>query len=125
MIQREISRVLVLNLFWHTLRCSDTALHTCVLDNAFALIEGHPPWDGGGPGGWNGCPDALIGDLCFPDPPGINRDPIVPPERSGGGGSAGGGGSTSSTGGGTGTGNGERLGIPGGLPLPRGNVLDC
>jgi len=41
-IQREISRVLVLNLFWHTLRCSDTALHTCVLDNAFALIEGHP-----------------------------------------------------------------------------------
>jgi len=42
-IQHEISRVLVLNLFWHTLRCSDTALHTCVLDNAFALIEGQPP----------------------------------------------------------------------------------
>jgi len=34
---------LVLNLFWHTLRCSDTAPHTCVLDNAFALIEGHLP----------------------------------------------------------------------------------
>jgi len=38
----EISRVLVLNLLWQSKRCSRTAQETPVLDNAFALIEGHP-----------------------------------------------------------------------------------
>ena len=42
MIQREISRVLVLNPLWQTKRCSRTAQDISVLDNAFALIEGHP-----------------------------------------------------------------------------------
>src|SRR5437667_1007317 len=40
-IQREISRALVLNLSGKT-RCSGTAEEIFVLDNAFALIEGHP-----------------------------------------------------------------------------------
>ena len=38
-IQREISRALVLNLSGKT-RCSGTAEEIFVLDNAFALIEG-------------------------------------------------------------------------------------
>src|SRR5207245_10794405 len=38
----EISRVLVLNLLWQSKRCSRTAEEIFVLDNAFALIEGHP-----------------------------------------------------------------------------------
>ena len=42
-IQREISRVLVLNLLWQNKRCSRTAQDNFALDNAFALIEGHPP----------------------------------------------------------------------------------
>jgi len=41
-IQREISRALVLNLSGTT-RCSGTAEEIFVLDNAFALIEGQPP----------------------------------------------------------------------------------
>ena len=41
-IQREISRALVLNLSGKT-RCSGTAEEIFVLDNAFALIEGQPP----------------------------------------------------------------------------------
>jgi len=40
-IQREISRALVLNLSGKT-RCSGTAEEIFVLDNAFALIEGQP-----------------------------------------------------------------------------------
>jgi len=43
-IQREISRALVLNLSGKT-RCSGTAEEIFVLDNAFALIEGQPPTD--------------------------------------------------------------------------------
>jgi len=42
MIHGEISRVLVLNLLWRTKRCSGTAQENYALDNAFALIEGHP-----------------------------------------------------------------------------------
>ncbi len=44
MIQREISRVLVLNLLWHDnpRRCLRTAQEKYVLDTTFALIEGHP-----------------------------------------------------------------------------------
>ena len=41
-IQREISRALVLNLSGKT-RCSGTAEEIFVLDNAVALIEGQPP----------------------------------------------------------------------------------
>ena len=41
-IQREISRALVLNLSGKT-RCSGTAEEIFVLDNAFALIEGQLP----------------------------------------------------------------------------------
>ncbi len=40
-IQREISRVLVLN-FWQKGRAHRTAQDNFVLDTAFALIEGHP-----------------------------------------------------------------------------------
>ena len=41
-IHGEISRVLVPQPLWQTKRCSRTAQENCVLDNAFALIEGHP-----------------------------------------------------------------------------------
>jgi len=41
-IQREISRALVLNLSGKT-RCSGTAEEIFVLDNAFALIDGPQP----------------------------------------------------------------------------------
>jgi hypothetical protein len=41
-IPREISRVLVLDLLWPTERCLGTAQDKYALDNAFALIEGHP-----------------------------------------------------------------------------------
>jgi hypothetical protein len=41
-IQREISRVLVLNLLWQTTR-SKNRCGEVLLDKAFALIEGHPP----------------------------------------------------------------------------------
>jgi len=44
-IQREISRALVLNLLWQTQRCSSTAQDYFALDRAFSLIEGHPPLD--------------------------------------------------------------------------------
>src|SRR6266498_1759988 len=44
-IQREISRALVLNLSGKT-RCSGTAEEIFVLDNAFALIEGHAELQG-------------------------------------------------------------------------------
>ena len=40
-IQREISRVLVLNLLWQTTR-SKNRCGEVLLDKAFALIEGHP-----------------------------------------------------------------------------------
>src|SRR5438552_16292776 len=43
-IQREISRALVLNLSGKT-RCSGTAEEIFVLDNAFALIEASPRWN--------------------------------------------------------------------------------
>src|SRR5438445_2049083 len=43
-IQREISRALVLNLSGKT-RCSGTAEEIFVLVNAFALIEGQPPME--------------------------------------------------------------------------------
>ena len=41
-IQREISRVLVLNPLWQKRRCFRTAQDNFVLDTAFVLIEGHP-----------------------------------------------------------------------------------
>jgi hypothetical protein len=41
-IQREISRALVLNLLWQSKRCSGTAQDKFALDRAFSLIEGHP-----------------------------------------------------------------------------------
>jgi hypothetical protein len=41
-IQREISRALVLNLLWQSKRCSGTAQDKFALDTAFSLIEGHP-----------------------------------------------------------------------------------
>ena len=41
-IQREISRVLVLNLSGETKRCLKHRQDKFVLDTAFALIEGHP-----------------------------------------------------------------------------------
>jgi hypothetical protein len=41
-IQREISRALVLNLLWQRKRCSSTAQDNFALDRAFSLIEGHP-----------------------------------------------------------------------------------
>src|SRR6266581_5784605 len=46
MIQREVSRVLVLNLSGKNKRCLRTAQDNYALDRAFALIEGHPlrPW---------------------------------------------------------------------------------
>jgi len=43
MIQREISRVLVLNLSGQQRSCFGTAQDIFVLDSTFALIEGHPP----------------------------------------------------------------------------------
>ena len=42
-IQREISKPLLLNLLWPTLAVLDAAQEISALDNAFALIEGHPP----------------------------------------------------------------------------------
>ncbi len=42
MIQREVSRVLVLNLSGKNKRCLRTAQENYALDRAFALIEGHP-----------------------------------------------------------------------------------
>ncbi len=42
MIHREISRVLVLHHLWLTTRCSKHCTEQLCLDNAFALIEGHP-----------------------------------------------------------------------------------
>jgi hypothetical protein len=44
-IQREISRVLVLNPLWRKKRCLGTAQDTFVLDTAFSLIEGCPRCD--------------------------------------------------------------------------------
>jgi hypothetical protein len=40
MIQRKISRALVLNLLWQTKWCSGTAQDDYALDRAFSLIEG-------------------------------------------------------------------------------------
>jgi hypothetical protein len=42
MIQREISRVLVLKPLWQSKRCKKHRQDIFVLDRAFALIEGHP-----------------------------------------------------------------------------------
>src|ERR1700732_2400034 len=42
MIHREISRVLVLHPLWQIRGAPGTAKDKSVLDNAFALIEGHP-----------------------------------------------------------------------------------
>ena len=42
MIQREISRVLVLNLLWQNNGAHRTAEEKCGLDNAFALNRGPP-----------------------------------------------------------------------------------
>jgi hypothetical protein len=42
MVQREISRALVLKPLWQNKRCSGTAQDIFVLDRAFALIEAHP-----------------------------------------------------------------------------------
>jgi RHS repeat-associated protein len=82
--------------------------------------------DPGSGGGLSGCPDAQIGDLCFPSDPGLPPGPIVPPDRGGqdGGGVAGGSTNGSAGEASGGVGNGERLGIPNGLPLPTGNILD-
>ena len=41
-IQREISRVLVLKPLWQQQRCSKHRQEIFVLDSPFALIEGHP-----------------------------------------------------------------------------------
>jgi hypothetical protein len=43
-IQREISRVLVLNLLWHDIKQAVLAhrLGNYALDKAFALVEGNP-----------------------------------------------------------------------------------
>jgi len=38
-IQREISRALVLNLLWQSKRCSGTAQDNFALDRAFSLID--------------------------------------------------------------------------------------
>ena len=57
-IQREISRVLVLNLLWQSKRCSRTAEEIFVLDNALALIEGQPSV-GKGPKGWASPPKKM------------------------------------------------------------------
>jgi len=46
-IQREISRVLVLNPLWQKSGAKNTGEDTFVLDTAFALIEGHPTCDCG------------------------------------------------------------------------------
>ena len=45
-IHSEISSVFVLNLSRRTKRCSRTAQDNYALDNAFALIEGHPQISG-------------------------------------------------------------------------------